>query len=113
MLDLKDITCGEKLLIERRRLHESQRAAAKRHGVSRYIYRRWELDEEAGPSTALQVLEFYEGCFLDRRREGVELRARASEIGVSSWWLCQMEHGEVSDERLKTFMESRNRASSG
>jgi DNA-binding XRE family transcriptional regulator len=104
MLQLKDVTDGERLLLERRRHQESQRDAAARHGVSRYRYRRWEADSEDGaPRVPLQRLREYEACFLLRRRTGTPLHELAAAAGVSRWWLCQMEYGQAPAARLVRF----------
>jgi transcriptional regulator with XRE-family HTH domain len=106
-MQLRDLTRGERLLLERRRHGESQRAAADRHGVSRYRYRRWEADEDAGPRVALERLRAYERCFLQRRREGLRLAELAHEAGLSRWWLCQMEYGAAPAGRLVRFWAAR------
>lgn len=98
------ITTGERLLIERRRNNESQDAAAGRHGVSRYRYRLWESDQAEGgrqPRCArLGLLRDYEGCYIRRRRAGLSVAALATKVGVSAWWVTQMEHGDVPADRL-------------
>ncbi len=113
MLQLKDITNGERLLLERRRHQQSQRQAASRHGVSRYRYRRWETDVEDAPRVPLQRLREYEACFLLRRRAGIPLHELAREAGVSRWWLCQMEYGNQPARRLLGYWREAGAAGNG
>ena len=104
MLLLRDCTNGERLLLERRRRRQSQRKAANRHGVTRYCYRQWEAGiDESGPRVPLQRLRPHEACFLLRRRAEIPLHKLARRMGISRWWLCQMEYGRESASRLVGF----------
>lgn len=96
----RDLTNGEKFIVQRRRADQSQREAAEAKGVSLYRYRRWESDQEKPPSVSLGRLEPYEGCFVRRRRAGISLKTLAEVLGVSRWWLCQMEYGKAATDRL-------------
>ena len=100
-VNLRDLTNGERLLIDRRRSNQTQRDAAEEHGVTLYCYRRWETDEyDDAPQVALHNLESYERCFLLRKRSGISLNDLSEAIGVCSWWLCKMEHGKENADRL-------------
>lgn len=102
----KDLTAGERLLIARRRLGESQDEAGARLGVSRYRYRKWESDEytDPGPPRAnIGALKPFESCLIRRRRAGVSLAELAEAVGVTRWWLCQMEGGDAPADRLVAF----------
>lgn len=101
-----DLTRGERLLISRRRRGESQAQAAKRFSMSLYAYRRIETgDAETRIELPIGRLEPFEVCFLRRRRTGEALHELASRMGLSRWWLCQMERGEVDAARLVTFWQ--------
>lgn len=109
MLTAKDLTNAERLLIERRRLGETKDGAAAAYDVSEYRYNRWEAgkDSDTAPRPALGRLAFREASFIQRRREGVSLADFAKLVGVSRWWLTQMEAGEVDDARLRDYWRAR------
>jgi len=97
----------ERILIQRRRDGVSQREAADACGAkSLYQFRLWESGTEAPPAEVLQNadprdLKIHERCYLERVRRGISLKALADELGVSRWWLCQMERGRVSSRQLE------------
>jgi len=104
IVNLSNLTLGERLLLERRRREESQQQAARRLRVSRYRYRAWEGDEqcdEVPPRAPLRLLREHEACFLRRRRAGVSVAALARALGTSPWWLTQMERGRAPIARLR------------
>lgn len=104
MLTAKDLTKGERLLLERRRAEETKPEAAARHGVSFYRYDRWERDiDNEAPRVAVGVLEFREVSLIRGQRAGASVRDFAELVGVSPWWLTQIETGQVSDERIRSF----------
>ncbi len=88
-----DLTIGEKLYIIRRRRGESQVGAAKRFRVSRSTYGRWENEILEGPHLNVLTLRDHERCFMYRKRAGMNQTEAAKEIGISRWWLTQMESG--------------------
>jgi len=102
-----DLTTGERVLILRRRKEESQQAASERHGVSLYRFRQWESDEEPAPKIAIGRLERFESCFIRRRRTGMPLHELAGLMGISRWWLIQMEYGKQASDALVAFWEAR------
>ena len=104
MLTTKELTLGERLLIERRRLDQNQTEAAKAYGVSEWTYRQCESDEyERIPAPPVGRIEPREACMLMRRRAGMQRTELAEKLKISCWWLTQMEHGSVSAERLVKF----------
>ena len=97
VLQLQQITSGEKLVVQRRRLKQNQREAAKAHGVSRNTYAAWELDlatTQDVPDTELSQLEDREACWLLRRRGNWSQDTIAEEIGCSRVWVANMELGQ-------------------
>lgn len=92
------------MLVSRRRKAQSQVDAAARFGVSLYAYRQWETETLECPHTiGLGNLKPFEQCFLLRRRAGVTAGWLARKLGLSRWWLCQMERGDVDAARLVAF----------
>lgn len=111
LLKIADLSPGERFLLERRRLREGQGEAAARHGVSRWRYRRWELGREDGPAVELGKLEPHEACFVIRTRSGVSVQDLAEAMGISRWWLIQMEYGDKPADRLVEVMKAPRRLS--
>lgn len=107
MLNAKDLTNGERLLIDRRRSGETKAAAAKWYAVSLYRYTQWEADLGDGlkdvPSPSLGRLAFYEESFVLRRRLGLTLKQFGARIGTSAHWVTRMESGTAPDDRLRDF----------
>lgn len=104
-LKASSLTNGERLLIDRRRALLSQKEAADAWSVSLYLYRRWEDDKSDPPRTSVGRLEKFEVCLLKRRRSGLRVSDLAEKIGVSRWWLTQMERGEAPDDILVSWWE--------
>lgn len=78
-----------------------------RYGVSLKNYRAWELgegreDNRPAPP-ALGRLQPNEVFVIRRRREGLECQEICKAIGVSRWWLRQMELGIAPIDRLEEF----------
>lgn len=105
----EDLTPAERLLVERRRFNQSQPEAAARLKVTIYRFRRWEAGEDEAPGRHLEPLGRHEVCFIRRRRAGISLVDLADVLGVSRWWLCQMERGRCSSERLVNHWNAVNR----
>ncbi len=107
MLTARDITTGERLLLDRRRRQETKANAAVRFSVSLYYYARLEMDKSTGaheiPRPALGRVNLHESSFLLRRRAGISVTDFARVAGVSAWWLTKMEHGRESPNRLESF----------
>ncbi len=100
------LSCGERLIIDRRRRKETQAVAAKRLYTTPFIYGQWERDEDEGPSIrSVRPLRMHEKCLLYRRRNGMSQDQVAREADRSRWWLNQMERGLVPCKELLTYWE--------
>lgn len=105
-----ELTRGTRLRIERRRLKQTQVQAAHRWKVPVNIYRGWEHDDVVGPSSPsvpLGKLRTYEECWVLRQRSGKTLQVLCEEIGISRWWLTQMESGDAPVKRLKNYWQTK------
>lgn len=103
-LKTRDLANGLRLIISRRRMALTQAEAAKKHKVSLYQYRRWEEDKQPGaPDVAVGRLAPHEQCYVERITRGVSLAAQAKKMGISRWWLRQMERGTANPERLIAY----------
>lgn len=105
MADIKnnDLTPGEKLLINRRRVGMSQSDAAAKHGVPWGVYGRWERDQETSrrvPRVAVGRLKLHEQCMVARLRKGYSQRDLAKRLKLSTFWVRRMERGEIACDRL-------------
>lgn len=108
-LKVSDLTDGEKLIIDRRRLGETQGDAAQRLGMPESSYCCAELNQPCAwdvPTPALGKLEQHEMCLIRRMRSGYSQAAIAKRVGVSRYWLCQMERGIEPCERLVGYWAS-------
>ena len=106
MLVLRNLSAPERLLISRRREGIGQSKAAKRWGVTEWQYRMWESGHTAIPAWVcwrMAKLEPHESCFIKRRRAGMKRTELAEEVGVSCWWITQMERGSVPCDRLVSY----------
>ncbi len=106
-MELSDLTPGEKLKLNRRRLGcrhgQSQKKAAKRWRVTLYRYRQAEtdrLEDYAGLMPRLIELREYEACYILRLRKNLSVIKMAKKIKVSEWWLIKMEHGREDSAKL-------------
>ena len=100
----KNLTRGERLLISRRRDGISQREAAAEACISLYLWRQWEtgLSDDV-PDTLLGKLAEHEVYVILRTRAKIPLNELAATLGISRWWLCQMEYGRTSVDRLAEY----------
>jgi hypothetical protein len=107
VLTTSTLTLGELLLVQRRRAGETQADAARRHRVTYREYRALERDEQKDlprvRRPAIRRLRVYEWCLVRRRRAGLSLVDVSEALGVSSWWVCQMEAGTAPPDRLVQF----------
>lgn len=105
MVEIADLTPGERLLIHRRRSGESQEAAALRLGMTRNAYGRLERDAEDIGIVVPQIGELSadEMCLIARRRVGRTQEDCAEEIGVTRFWFNLMETGKVPCDDLLAF----------
>ncbi len=101
------LSCGECLIIDRRRRNETQEAAGKRLGETPApTYGGWERDNGAGPLIQpVGRLKIYERCLLYRRRAGTSQAEIARDLGRSRWQINQMERGEIPCDELLSYWE--------
>lgn len=97
-----DLTRGERLLLARRRDGWTQSQYADYYGVSLRTYRTWENGSEnkGVPYVSLSRLTKAERCVILRRRAGLGVEALATKIGLSRWWVTQMERGSAPVDKL-------------
>jgi transcriptional regulator with XRE-family HTH domain len=94
---------GVRLIISRRRRGLTQAQEAKRRKASLYQYRGWEEDRGEVPEEKIGRLEVHEQCYVRRIAKGLTLDEVAKDVGVSRWWLRQMERGTANVERLRKY----------
>jgi transcriptional regulator with XRE-family HTH domain len=105
ILSTSDLTRGEKLYIKRKRLGLSQIEMSVDLGVIHSQYRAMEQDAEGSepPYISLGVLLECESYCVSRVRAGINKTKLAAEIGVSIYWLRQMERGDAPIKRLAEY----------
>ena len=106
-------THGELLLVWRKREEKSQSELAAQFRVTRNCWGRWERGTNVpGVSAPIEFKDVaeHEKCMLLRRREGITQGDLAKTIGVSRWWLNQMESGKADPARLITYWENQDEA---
>lgn len=107
MLTTNELTVGERLRVARRREGLTQAQMAEDLGIPFNTYRRIEDDTETGwtlPSMPLGKLQEHEIYAVLRRRERMTLDDLADRVGLSKWWLCQIERGKVpASEQLVDY----------
>ena len=108
ILKTTDLTRGEKLYIRRKRLGLSQIEMSVDLGVIYCRYRAMEQDLEGSdpPFISLGKLRECESYCVSRVRAGVNKTALAEKIGVSVYWLRQMEQGTAPIKRLADYWEA-------
>lgn len=104
MLTTRELTPGERLLVERRRAGQNQTEAARSYDLSEWRYRQCEADKsDAIPLTPIGKLQDHEACMLMRRRAGMKRTELAAKLGISGWWLTRMERGQIPADRLVAY----------
>lgn len=105
LLKTSDLTRGEKLYIKRKRLGLSQIEMSVDLGVIHSKYRAMEQDVEGSepPYISLGPLQECESYCVQRVRAGINKTTLAAEMGVSIYWLRQMERGEAPIKRLAEY----------
>lgn len=105
MLTTPQLTPSERLLVYRRRRGLTQTQAAEVWGATEWHYRMMEAGNRpaACPKVYIGKLKPYESAFLSRRRLRIKRTTLAVMIGISCWWLTQMERGRVNPKRLIEF----------
>ena len=116
-LGLKDLSPGEKRLIERRRAGWTQEGLAYERGVSIKRYAQAERDcaseattlakEIIGTPGALGTLTEIESCLIKRRRGGWTQQDVADALNLSRYWVQMMETGQQPPERLIAYWQGR------
>lgn len=87
----------------------TQVQAARKLGISLYEYRRLEAGElEDAERAALPGgLRDNERCYIARQRASLRLEDLAPKVGVTMFWLCQMERGTAPTETLVAYWQAR------
>jgi len=106
-LNIEDLTAGERLFLQRRRLGEDQKTAAKKHGVGFIHYGQSERINRFFPKHIEPITEVkdYEWCVIVRRRKKLKQRELAEELKVCKLWLLKMETGQIQATRLVQYWE--------
>lgn len=104
----EDLSRGERLYLRRQRLGTTQIEAAVNLGVCLAEYRAMEVDDPMTkcPYTSVGKLAPHEQYMIKRRRLGYSRPALAAEMGVSAFWLRQMEKGVAPIRSLVKFWEN-------
>jgi DNA-binding XRE family transcriptional regulator len=99
-MNIVDLTEGEFLFTVRKRFGMTQAAFAEMLLTTRKEIIRAEQDQATQPLSldrddvvCKKALEFHEQARILRRRAGMGRKELAERIGVSKWWLTQMESG--------------------
>jgi len=88
-----ELTKGERLAVLRRRSGKTQAQAARAAGLSLNTYREREaVTEPDGRPLRLTDAEL---CYVLRHRSGLTLDELAPKVGLSKWWICQIEKGRA------------------
>ena len=109
-LQASKLSPGQKLLIYRRRLGETQEEAASRLGMPESSYCCAELDRAHGWKIAtprLGGLREHEKCLVFRLLHGMSQQEVADAIDRSRYWLGRMERGEVNSATLCRYWRPR------
>lgn len=84
----------------------TQVQAARQLGTSLYEYRRIEAGEvEAERAPLPGGLRDHERCYIARLRAELRLEDLAPKVGVTMFWLCQMERGTAPIDTLVTYWQ--------
>lgn len=108
-LSTSQLTNGEKLFILRRRACNTQEREARLSELPISAYKKLENDEKcayalkAGP---VGKLLDYEACVAQRRRAGYTLDDLVEKVGLTKWWLCQIEKGKAPVDTLLAFWKT-------
>tara|TARA_R110002167_G_C12707228_1_gene655130 strand:- start:29673 stop:29936 length:264 start_codon:yes stop_codon:yes gene_type:complete len=82
----------------------TQVEAAKFWDVTPWVYRQWELGiGDDIPTPGIGRITPVESCVVMRTRLGYSRKRLASLLGISPWWLTQMERGRIDATRLITY----------
>ncbi len=101
MVAFASLTRGESLLLKRRRLGIGQAEMARKWGVSRNTYNRWEQSSDQPIQLEkIEDIKPHEKCLILRRRRGRTQEEIADHLGISRVWVTRMESGEEDCSRL-------------
>ncbi len=105
MLEISNLTNGEKLLIWRRRCGLTQPEAALRYRLTVKRYRNWEKGRHFWDPEIDVEMPLYERekCLLLRRRRNWRQAEVAKKMNMSREWVNMMERNEASVEPLVKF----------
>lgn len=103
MLTASQLTLGERLRIFRRRYLRTQAEQARVMKVPLGTYKRMEADEIEADRMPIGRVEPHEACMIMRRRKGMTLEQLGEEIGLTKWWICQMETGQAPTTTLVAY----------
>lgn len=104
MLTTRDLSPGERLLVERRREDKNQTEAADAYSISEWQYRQCEADRsDMIPAPPIGKLQPHEACVLMRRRAGMKRTELSKALGISDWWLTRMERGQIPADRIVEY----------
>ena len=110
MFDQVKATQAELLFVYRKRENMTQTEMAKQHNVGRVRWSLWERGLET-PKIDVGLISAFltdqERCVILRRREGITQGELAKSIGVSRWWLNQMESGCAEPKKLFAYWSER------
>lgn len=106
---VSNLTASERLRLARRRTGLSGPDLAKKLGMRRHDLQNMELgtkEPEGKDILALirtvKTASISELCYVARLRSGQDTSAVADDVGLSRQWVCLMERGKVSADKLAT-----------
>lgn len=101
------LTSAEKVFAHRLASGKTQKQAARKWGVSFWVYRSWEENPNAVPERveeAISKLDVAASRYIIlRRRHGMTQSDLAVEIGCSRQWVNRMERGLECDDALRDY----------
>lgn len=100
-----ELTPADRLIVQRRRLGESQSQAAARWKVAYHVYSSWECGEGRPPEVSVGQLRGHERALVYRRHAGRTQREVAEDLGVCVLTLRRMERGESDPGALLEYWE--------
>jgi DNA-binding XRE family transcriptional regulator len=101
------VTNPEWLLLLRKRSNLTQASAAKKHGQTLFAYRKREELNNTLKKRWRVTLEEHEALWLRRVQSALSMQDLAHKIGISRFWLRQMEAGTAPLDRLREYWRTR------
>lgn len=109
-MNVSDLSTGERVLINRRRLGVTQRVLAPRLGLTRRQLQdleagtfRFQVNEATIGFSSLDDLAENEVCVVLRHRSGKSMLDLEVALGVSRSWIYEMESGRESCDKLRAY----------